>query len=135
MTRPFPTTVLLALIIVLLLIQAVALYWHLYFYIWWLDIPVHMLGGMWVALVILSLYYSSVRAKEKNFSDTFAFFLALFTVLAIGLVWEIYEFGVAQVTGDVDPSVFEAVKDIIDDTIGAMLGALIFTRGGYNRKI
>lgn len=134
MTRLFPAGTLLALIFFILLVHAAALYRDLYFHFWWLDIPVHILGGLWIALFGLTRYYATPHIEEKNYSRSFVVVFAVALTLCIGLFWEIYEFGVQHAIGDFGIGLADTLLDLVDDLIGALIGALIFIRGGYYRK-
>lgn len=130
----FPSAVLVVIILLLFVVNAVAEYRHLYFFIWWLDIPMHILGGGWVALFGLTTYYASLRFKEKDYSTAFVVSLAVALALSIGLAWEIFEFGVGHAVGDSGAGLLDTLKDLSDDFLGALLAASIFIRGGYNKR-
>ena len=132
MIRPFPIHILVALIFFILIIQMSAIYWHLHFRFWWLDIPEHILGGLWVALFGLSSFYASVRIKEKDHSAVFVVAFAVSLTLSVGLIWEIYEFWVNHAVGDFGIGLADTLTDLVDDLIGALLGAFIFIRGEYH---
>ncbi|MDO8521082.1 MAG: hypothetical protein Q7S52_03125 [bacterium] len=134
MTRPFSPRVLVALIFFILLVQSAALYWHLHFRFWWMDIPLHILGGMWIALFALSLYYAHFWVREKDHSRVFVVVFAVALTFSIGLLWEIYEFGVDRVVGDSGIGLADTLMDLVDDLVGALLGALVFIRGHYYKK-
>ncbi|OGZ07150.1 MAG: hypothetical protein A3D65_03670 [Candidatus Lloydbacteria bacterium RIFCSPHIGHO2_02_FULL_50_13] len=132
MIRTFPPRVLVAIIFFILLANAAVLYWDLLFYIWWLDIPLHVLGGLWITLFVLSSYYSFFHAVGKEHSPVFVFSFAVALTLSVGLFWEIYEFAVDHAVGDSGVGLADTLKDLVDDLIGAMIGALIFIRGNYH---
>ncbi len=135
MTRRFPSSLLASLIFFILLVQSIAVYQHLYFFYWWLDIPVHILGGLWIALFGLAAYYNSSRLKQKEYSTVFVVSFAVALTLVIGLGWEIYEFGVEHAVGDFGVGLADTLKDLVDDLIGASLAALVFIKGGYNKNM
>lgn len=134
MTRPFPVWILAVAILFIFALQVVATYWHLYFYIWWLDIPVHVVGGVWIALTFLSSYYASSRMTEKEHSSLFVVVFAVALTMTIGLFWEIYEFGVDHAVGDSGLGLTDTLKDLSDDLLGALIAAWIFIRFGYNER-
>lgn len=135
MVRHFPPSILVVLIFLLLFLQIAATFWHLFFYIWWLDIPMHVLGGLWIALFVLSSYYSSLRVTEKISAPVFVLALAVAATLALGLFWEIYEFAVDHAVGDTGVGLADTLKDLADDLVGALLGAWLFMRFGYNKSL
>ncbi|OGZ08125.1 MAG: hypothetical protein A2942_02740 [Candidatus Lloydbacteria bacterium RIFCSPLOWO2_01_FULL_50_20] len=134
MTPRLPPWVLVVFIFFILAVQISALYWHLYFYIRWLDIPVHILGGMWIALFGLATYYASAHIKEKEHSVFFVFLFAVALTMTIGLGWELYEFGVDHAVGDTGAGLADTLLDLTNDLIGALIAALLFIRLGYHKK-
>lgn len=120
------------LICAIAVFQMVAIYWHLYFYIWWLDIPVHVLGGFWVGLFALVSYYAGPWPVPKERSNFFVFSVSIAAVLSVGLLWEVYEFAVDHAVGDSGGGLADTLMDLVDDLLGALLAAWIFVRGGYN---
>lgn len=133
-SRPL-TLSLLALIIFICAANGVADYWHLYHYIWWLDIPMHILGGIWVALTALLIYYTSSRIQERDRSVHFVFAYAIASVFLVGFMWEIYEWSVAHLVMISNDGVFDVLKDFFDDLLGALLGALIFIGKGFHKSL
>ena len=134
MTPRFPLPILAGIVFFIFLSQVIAVYWHLYFQYWWLDIPMHIIGGFWIGLFGLTVYYASSSTPEKEHSTLFVFALAIALTLVVGLVWEIYEFGVDHAVGDTGNSLADTLKDLSDDLIGAVLAGALFIRGGYNKK-
>lgn len=57
---------------------------NLYFELWWLDIPMHVLGGFGVASLCMSISYYYNNKKISLLS-----MLVLYLIIAIG--WELYE--------------------------------------------
>jgi hypothetical protein len=93
---------------------------------WWFDIIMHFLGGYWIGLsalwfIFLSGYLGSITA---NISKKSIIFISLFSVLIIGLSWEIFEIvaGV-PVTGNyaLDTSI-----DLVMDLIGGFAASTFF---------
>ncbi len=131
MSRHFPPAVLVSFAFFMLFVQLAALYWHLYFQFWWLDIPMHMLGGLWIALFGLSIYYRSSRFEGREHSKGFILVFSVALTLSIGLFWEIYEFFVDHAVGDSGRELADTLADLVNDLIGALFGAFVFIRGGY----
>lgn len=124
-----------ALVLFIFFFNLVATYLHLFFLIWWLDIPVHILGGLWVALTTLVVYYRSEYVARKDHSPLFAISVALCSALIIGLFWEVYEFVVDRAMATNDLQLGDTLKDLCDDLFGGALAAWIFVRKGYNKHI
>lgn len=86
---------------------------HLFYEIWWLDIPMHILGGALVALLALSIF--KYQNKEISFVK-----IAIF-VIVVGILWEIYEYSMYYFFNYDWNGVFDTAKDLFDDLIGASL--------------
>jgi len=96
--------------------------------IFWLDIPMHLIGGMWVALLFIYLF-------EKNMHDLRrvhflkALVLCLGFVALIGILWEFYEYLADVYIFKIHP-LFEVTNpknypdtltDIVNDLVGGFL--------------
>lgn len=88
-----------------------SLYWH---YIW-LDLPVHFLGGMWIALI--SAWLISYHGWPITYK------LVMATVLLVGLGWELFE--VAAGVPMESNFAFDTTLDFIMDITGGTLGYFI----------
>ncbi len=132
--RHFPVMIILALILFIASVNLLADYWHLYYYIWWLDIPMHILGGLWIGLTVLSIYYRKSKRGKKDHLPLFVYTLTIATVLFIGIAWEIYEFAVDRVVAAFGISLGDSLKDLVDDLLGGVLAAFIFVRRRYNKE-
>lgn len=107
---PIITLVLLAL---LLILQKLAINYYWYATYPFIDIPMHMLGGVCIAL---SVFY--VLKKPKH--------IILFTILG-GIAWEILEvyYGISGYIFGTYAYNFDTAKDLIMDTIGGTVVYLI----------
>ena len=124
-----------ALIVFIWLINAFANEVHLYFLLWWFDIPMHMLGGFWVALTSMVIYYHLGWVHRHDRSPSFVVTAMLATTLIIGIFWEVFEFSVEHLVKLNDNGVFDTLKDLLDDMIGAVIASVIFIKKGYNKTI
>jgi hypothetical protein len=89
---------------------------HLYYEIWWLDIPMHILGGFGVAsLVGAVLHYKGQKVSYKRL------FLGY---IIVAVVWEIYEYVHALPTLIEWGGWFDTVKDLVDGAIGMSIAYL-----------
>lgn len=134
MEKKFPLWILAALILILCVVQGVAVYWKLYFYLWWLDIPMHLFGGLWLGLSALVVYYAS-HLQNKDHSARFALVCALSSAFFIGVGWEVFEWGVDRINGLTRVDFVDTLSDIVNDFIGAIVAWGIFTQRGYNKQI
>ncbi|MBU1557840.1 hypothetical protein KKC45_02665 [Patescibacteria group bacterium] len=98
------------------------LYWKL----WWFDIIMHFLGGLWVGMSALWIYYFSGFFGNLRKDPPFIFLLSFLSVLAIGLGWEVFEFLI-----EIDFSnhyVSDTALDLIMDIVGGIIASIMFLR-------
>ena len=82
----------LILIVVIAAVHVNAMTYRWYFVYWWLDIPMHFLGGAWIALAMVWAFLSF-----KQLSGFRRIFLAiLLSVLIVGVGWEIFEYKLGE---------------------------------------
>jgi uncharacterized membrane protein AbrB (regulator of aidB expression) len=86
---------------------------HLYNEFFWLDIPMHIIGGFLSYHFLESLF----AVKKKKMSFVFA--LSLFLLCAS--VWEWYEYFIRQVVERDIYGYLDTVKDYMDGVIGLSL--------------
>lgn len=132
MVRNFPIWRIVALGLAIFIFNLIATYWHLFFLVWWLDIPVHILSGMWVALLLLVIYYHTDHIGRKEHSVLFVTVFALCSSLVIGLLWEVYEFVIDRSVALGDLQLSDTLKDLCDDLLGGAIAAWLFVRFGRN---
>ena len=97
------------------------LYWYAIFP--WFDNMMHFFGGFWVAVATISVFWKIFSIQK---SQILKLVFVVLWVLFVGLVWEIYEFGVQdliKVTGIA--SIPGSISDLIFDTIGGVVAFLI----------
>ncbi len=92
---------------------------YLYYEIWWLDIPMHILGGFGVAAL------ASAILSYNDIKPTFGKLFIAFMVIAIG--WEIYEYILHILYSAGLGGTIDTIKDLIDGFIG-MIVAYLFVR-------
>lgn len=103
------------------------LYWTLKGY----DIAMHVFGGAWIALFSLYLLGKRVPVFDITKHKGMTFFIVLGFAALAGVLWEFYEY-----LGDVfildkypfmaqQGGVFDTLKDLFNDLLGALLGAWI----------
>jgi hypothetical protein len=131
--RSFPYSVLVGMILAIAVVNAAALYWHLYFYLRWFDIPMHFIGGLWTALFALSMYYRLPLARH-DWSPWFIGALGVASTMIVGLGWELFEFNLDTIVGFSDRNHGDTLADLVMDLLGAIIAATVFIRGGYYRK-
>lgn len=88
---------------------------YLYYEIWWLDIPMHILGGAGIYFFVYSIF--SYKNKNTSFKKV------IFYTIVICLIWEMYEY-LRGANMYLDLSDYlDSVKDLINGIIG---GAIAF---------
>ena len=100
---------------------AKSFYW--YSLLWYFDMVMHFLGGLWVGLFFI--YVFSTR-KQGSLSPS-SFIQTLLLVLVVGILWEFFEFYL----GIVSRAVFDwsdTVSDIILDLAGAAASVFYFVK-------
>src|SRR3989344_86147 len=88
--------------------------YSLYWRIWWLDIPMHFLGGMWA--VLFAAWFFARRGEP------FPLLWCLGFAFVIGIVWEIFEYVEGIILPQYLSYTVDTVKDICMDILGAALG-------------
>ena len=94
----------------------------------WLDIPMHLIGGMWVALLFVYLFERNLlKLQQVHFLK--ALVLCLGFVALTGIFWEFYEY-LADVYVYKVHSLFlvtnpknypDTLSDIVNDLLGGSL--------------
>ena len=101
---------------------------------WW-DLLLHSLSALMIGLIGFMIIYALYRYHKVVFSPVFAAVFAFSFAMAIGAVWEIFEFSMdhffalnMQKSGLVD-----TMTDLIVDAIGALITSIsgyFYLRGG-----
>jgi len=111
----------------LALLTWIAIWQSLYWRLWWFDIPMHILGGVWAGLCAAWL----TARREEGFS---LLWCLVFT-LAIGIGWELFEYS----EGIAFPRYFsypaDTIKDLVMDLVGGALGWFLATKLLPSHKI
>lgn len=93
---------------------------------WWWDLALHLISAIGfglVGVIVLLLLFG----KKRNESHPFIFGLLSFCfAVTVGVMWEIYEFGMDQFFGfNMQKSgLFDTMADLIIDSIGGCIAAL-----------
>ncbi len=123
--------VLLMFFIFLANILALKFYW--YSLLWYFDVIMHTLGGVWVGMFFLYVF------KRKNFNppDSILFFKVVLATIVVGLLWEFYEFYIYQYLIGNPFDLFDTTSDLVLDVLGSFLSFLYFSKfimvGARNR--
>lgn len=119
-------------LVILIILHILGSYYSWYWTYPWFDIVVHIISGLWVALVCLWL---ATRLGEINSLKEYkikSFLIAAISALLIGVVWELFE-NIAQITStNVNGYGLDTAFDLISDVIGGILAYLYFIKRRRN---
>ncbi len=133
----FPNFLLL-FIVMIGVANAFANHFYLYWKISWLDMLMHFLGGIWIGLAILWMYYLSGKFKdipENRRRVSYVYILAITVTAVIGIFWEIFEFNLDFfIVFNEFNGFYDTASDILLALIGAIIVAKYFVHRGYYKK-
>jgi hypothetical protein len=99
------------------------------FDIYWLvplfDVPMHFLGGFWIGLTSLWIYYIGEYVIPFKKTNRAMLFASLISVLCVGLGWEVFEF-LGDITGPTTIEKIDVLQDICIDLLGGIAAYLYF---------
>lgn len=107
--------------IFILLINALALKLYWYSLMWYFDMPMHFLGGVWVGLLVLFIL-DTKKARYLSVTNV------ILGVLLIGVAWEVYEVVVNNLIAQLPFNTFDTLSDICFDLSGGALTTLWYYR-------
>lgn len=107
--------------------SSLGIYWS----VGWADLLVHFLGGLWMGLVALFVFFTAGWLPLPSVSGRVVVAVTLLSVLAVGLAWEVYELftGLSDVWEDQT----DTISDVIADLFGG-LAALWYFRVALERR-
>ena len=128
LTRPFPHT-LLALILVIAVVNAFAQYHYWYWTMRWFDMPMHFLGGMWLAGVAIwwRFFYGKFPDTKIELHNFLAWGVGY--AFLVGFAWEAYEAVIALSTKGYMNAMSDTLSDLGFDILGGLVVvALVWLR-------
>lgn len=110
-------------VFVLAVVNAAAVYFHLYNLIWWFDMPMHFLGGFTV------LFFSAILwlPARKRVSNGRYVYEIVITAVLIGVLWEALELYLYLQYGSPAFVTLDSLSDVVFDLAGALFAAWIIT--------
>jgi len=124
--KPFPFSFLILAILITL--HLIGSYYSLYWKFDWFDSVVHIVSGLWAALLILWLCSILNQINSMKEYKTKAFLVAFVSAVLIGIIWEIIE-NLYQVTyTSFNGYYFDTAMDILNDSLGGILAFLYFIK-------
>ena len=118
------------LLIFIAAMHITAIKFDIYYEVWWFDNIMHFLGGVWVALTSFWLYNTS-RFTRRFFGPSKPLIVALFSIVVIGILWEVYEYLTDQ-TYSMIGYYLDTAKDLVVDLIGAVVATMYAAK--YTQK-
>lgn len=104
------------LVVAIFLVNLAAMKFFWYSSIWWFDMPMHFVGGVFLGLITLAMY---LRAKKGEAVSTHGFVLVVAMTLLFGIGWEIFEFGIDTFITFSQHNLLDTVSDVCFDLAGA----------------
>ncbi|MEK7104648.1 MAG: hypothetical protein AAB868_01240 [Patescibacteria group bacterium] len=112
---------LVTLIFLIFLLNYLAMKFYWYSSIWYFDMPMHFLGGLWLGLALIWFF----KIKEISWKVILEIILG---VLLIGVFWEAFEIIIDKtITGNLF-NVLDTISDIFFDLAGGTFALLYFLK-------
>ena len=108
----------LSALIGLLHLLAVKLW--LYWTLWWFDIPMHILGGLWLSAIIF-FFFVKDRTFFAGVSSRLIFSFFVVTAVSIGVFWEIFEVIADATMVSKENYAPDTLSDFLFDAVGATI--------------
>jgi len=114
-----------ALIFFIWAINSLANMFYWYSAIWWFDIPMHILGGAFLALLLGAIFFKKlISLNKKEIIIT-----VLLGVVIVGAGWEVFEYVVQHLIKGLPLANFpDSIKDMLMDIIGGFLASFFVLR-------
>jgi hypothetical protein len=120
---------------VILLLHYVAVTLFLYSYVWWYDIPQHLLGGFASGLFLLWFFSSENRTGGGRMTSLRVMAIALVGAITVGLVWELFEYCAGITQNTIGSYPLDTVKDLAMDITGGYFAHVYYVaRVFFNKK-
>lgn len=121
------------LIVIIFALNYGAMLFFWYSTIWWFDMPMHFLGGFWLGLTALWIYFYARKTPRVGVTAMKTLLLGLSFVLIVGVGWEIFEIGVDRFITLMPFNRLDTASDIFFDLAGGSVAVLYMMRRGYVR--
>lgn len=109
------------LIFFIFLMNYLALRFHWYFSIWYFDMLMHFLGGIWLGFISIYLFNFDPNSKKS-------FFNIIAAVFIVGMGWEIFEIVVNAYTTENTFNILDTLSDLLFDTAGGVFALFYFLK-------
>lgn len=129
---------LLFLVLFVFISNKVAMNYDLFGIVWWFDMPMHFLGGIFLGFLVLFLILFRNFFYKKEMSLATLFLRCVVGVLFFSVGWEIFEKGIDTFITFKSFNLLDTASDIFFDLAGgisAFLYAIIFYFGLYTESL
>jgi hypothetical protein len=120
-SRQFPIF-LLVLIVFIAIVNWMAEVYYWYWRMRWFDMPMHFLGGVWLAWTALWWWYTRRGRVMADFKGIFA--VSLVSALGVGLLWEAFQAGLGIETAGHASRLSGTLIDLLFDILGGSFAAV-----------
>ena len=118
-----------SLILFIFVVNYVAVKFYWYSAIWWFDMPMHFLGGLWLGLAIIWLFsLKELSPPERPFgwAGFKLIFKIILGVLFVGILWELFEIFINKSIAQNPFNILDTVSDMCFDLVGGSLSIIYF---------
>ena len=106
-------------------LHSLALNNYFYWLYWWFDVLMHFLGGFWVGMTSLWIFFFSGIFKTHFLTKRNLLLVASVSVIVWGVSWEVFESVVWQTFKDPN-FLFDSIIDILLDFLGGFIAYRYF---------
>lgn len=108
---------------------------------WWWDSLLHTFSGFTIALIVFGVMYVLCKTEKIRTSPIFVAVIIFSITMAVGVIWEIYEYGydnfaggnmqrarnLCPETGPCDSrlGIFDTMKDFLLNGVGALFASIL----------
>lgn len=117
--------------ILLVAVHLFAVTYFLYGFIWWFDIPLHFLGGLWVGLFSLWIFFDDIK-KVRVSRSVRVLIVGVVGAFTFGIAWEFFEYFVGITNNTIGNYPLDVIKDLTMDMVGGYVSYLYFIIKGYD---
>ena len=107
------------LVVFIFLINFVAMKLHWYSALWWFDMPMHYLGGLWLGLAMIYFFPPKLGSVK-------AIMWTIVGVMFFALAWEVFEYFVDENIARNGFDIYDTLSDICFDLAGAFTALFYF---------
>ncbi len=124
--KPFPFSLFVGIILIAL--HSVGSYYSWYWVYPWYDVVVHIVSGLWIALMFLWLAAIFGQINSLKEYRVKGLLIALVSAVLVGVAWEVIE-NLSKISSvSADGYSLNTALDIFNDALGGLLAYLYFVK-------